>query len=91
MPSEDSLRQWGAWRTDINNELGRDLVNNTYKPIPLREEFNELVQPRSGSKHGVYHYSSAIDQATQLHKEDYVNFGKTSKCFACIVSSGLFI
>lgn len=72
---KDPLQQWSAWRTVINNELGRDLARNTYKPIPVGEEFDRLVRPSTGSQHGVYHYSTAIDQGTQLHKEDYVNFG----------------
>ena len=68
------MTQWERWRTDVNNDLGRDLVENTFRRIPVGEEFDDLIQPNR-SRHGVYRYSSAIDQATHLQKEDFVNFG----------------
>ena len=61
----------------INDGLSTDLRNKRYREIPVGEEFDRLVKPPSKTKHGVYHYSTAIDQGTQLHKEDFVNFGKT--------------
>ena len=60
----------------INDGLSTDLRNKRYREIPVGEEFDRLVKPPSKTKHGVYHYSTAIDQGTQLHKEDFVNFGK---------------
>ena len=60
----------------INDGLSTDLTNKRYREIPVGEEFDRLVKPPSKTKHGVYHYSTAIDQGTQLHKEDFVNFGK---------------
>ncbi|XP_067937535.1 uncharacterized protein [Watersipora subatra] len=72
---KDPLNQWSQWRTGINDDLGRDLVRNTYRPILVGREFDDLIRPSSKTKKGVYNYSSTIDQATQLQKEDFVNFG----------------
>ena len=59
----------------INNGLGDDLVQDTYRAIPVGSDFDELVSPRIKKGAGVYQYSSAVDHATHLHKEDFVNFG----------------
>lgn len=71
----DPLRQWGEWRTQINEGLSQDLTDNTYRHIPVGDDFHKLVQPPQRNRHGVYRYSTAPDQATLLHKEDYINFG----------------
>jgi len=71
----DPLQDWSKWRTSINDGLSSDLRSKRYREIPVGEEFDKLVKPPSKTKHGVYHYSTAIDQGTQLHKEDFVNFG----------------
>lgn len=59
----------------VNGGITEDVVHNTYKEIAVGEEYNRLARPSRRNQSGVYQYSTAIDQATRLHKEDFINFG----------------
>ncbi|KAF6039710.1 hypothetical protein EB796_001990 [Bugula neritina] len=73
---DNPLQQWSAWRTAVvNGGITEDVVHNTYKEIAVGEEYNRLARPSRRNQSGVYQYSTAIDQATRLHKEDFINFG----------------
>lgn len=72
----NTLSEWKEWRTAINEGLSKDILRNTYRDIPVGDNFENLNRPSEHPGRSVYHYSTAEDQATGLTKRDYINFGK---------------